>query len=42
MGQILGRPGIEFDALKYEYVGSPMKDNPVCAFSKASGITSIE
>jgi tripartite-type tricarboxylate transporter receptor subunit TctC len=42
MGQVLGRPGIEFDALKFEYVGSPMKDNPVCAFSKASGITSIE
>jgi tripartite-type tricarboxylate transporter receptor subunit TctC len=42
MGQILGRPGIEFDALKFEYVGSPMKDNPVCAFSKASGITSID
>jgi tripartite-type tricarboxylate transporter receptor subunit TctC len=42
MGQILGRPGIEFDALKFEFVGSPMKDNPVCAFSKASGITSID
>jgi tripartite-type tricarboxylate transporter receptor subunit TctC len=42
MGQVLGRQGIEFDALKFEYVGSPMKDNPVCAFSKASGITSIE
>jgi tripartite-type tricarboxylate transporter receptor subunit TctC len=42
MGQVLGRPGIEFDALKFEYVGSPMKDNPVCAFSKVSGITSIE
>jgi tripartite-type tricarboxylate transporter receptor subunit TctC len=42
MGQVLGRPGIEFDALKYGFVGSPMKDNPVCAFSKASGITSID
>ena len=42
MGQVLGRPGIEFDALKFEYIGSPMKDNPVCAFSKASGITSME
>jgi len=42
MGQILGRPGIEFDALRFEYIGAPMKDNPVCAFSKASGITSIE
>ncbi|MBI3001805.1 MAG: hypothetical protein HYY46_25600 [Deltaproteobacteria bacterium] len=42
MGQVLGRPGIEFDALRFEYVGAPMKDSPVCAFSKASGITSIE
>jgi tripartite-type tricarboxylate transporter receptor subunit TctC len=42
MGQVLGRPGIEFDALKFEYLGSPMKDNPVCAFSKAGGITSLE
>jgi len=42
LGQVLGRPGIEFDALKFEYIGVPMKDNPVCAFSKASGIASIE
>jgi tripartite-type tricarboxylate transporter receptor subunit TctC len=42
MGQVLGRLGIEFDALKFGFVGSPMKDNPVCAFSKASGITSID
>ena len=42
MGQVLGQPGIEFDALRFEYIGAPMKDNPVCAFSKASGITSIE
>src|SRR4029453_14600829 len=25
MGQILGRPGIEFDALKFEYIGAPLK-----------------
>lgn len=42
MGQVLGRPGIEFDALKFEYIGVPVKDYPVCAFSKASGISSIE
>lgn len=42
MGQVLGRPGIEFDALKFEYIGVPIKDYPVCAFSKASGISSIE
>jgi len=42
MGQVLGRPGIEFDALKFEYVGAPIRDYPVCAFSKASGISSME
>lgn len=42
MGQVLGRPGIEFDASKFEYIGVPIKDYPVCAFSKASGISSIE
>jgi tripartite-type tricarboxylate transporter receptor subunit TctC len=42
MGQILGRPGIEFDARKFEYLGVPAKFDSVCAFSKASGITSFE
>jgi len=42
MQQLQGRAGIEFDARKFEYVGVPVKDNPVCVFSKASGITSME
>lgn len=42
MGQILGRTGIEFDALKFEYIGTPLKDTWVCALTKASGITSME
>ena len=42
VGQVLGHPGIEFDARKFEYIGVPAKDNPVCALTKASGITSIE
>lgn len=42
MGQILGRPGIEFDARKFEYLGVPAKFDSVCAFSKASGISSFE
>jgi len=40
--QVLGQPGIEFDALKFEYVGVPLKDTWVCALTKASGITSME
>ncbi|NIO08793.1 MAG: hypothetical protein GTO40_12575 [Deltaproteobacteria bacterium] len=42
IGQILGRPGIEFDALKFEYLGVPVSDTWVCALTKASGITSME
>ena len=42
VGQILGRPGIEFDALRFEYVGSPMRENPVCVTTKTSDVTSLE
>jgi tripartite-type tricarboxylate transporter receptor subunit TctC len=42
MGEVLARPGIEFDARKFEYLGVPAKLDSVCAFSKASGITSIQ
>lgn len=42
IGQVLGRPGIEFDALKFEYLGVPVGDTWVCALTKASGITSME
>ena len=40
--QVLGEKGIEFDAPKYEFIGAPVKDNRACAFTKASGITSME
>ncbi len=40
--QLLGQKGIEFDARKFEYIGAPVKDQVVCAFTKASGITSME
>ena len=40
--QLLGRPGIEFDARKFEFIGAPVTDNRACAFTKASGITSVE
>lgn len=42
VGQVLGRPGIEFDALKFEYLGSPMRENTVCVTTKASGVTGME
>jgi tripartite-type tricarboxylate transporter receptor subunit TctC len=42
VNQIIGKPGIEFDARKFEYLGSPTQDNVACAFTKASGISSFE
>lgn len=42
MQQLQGRPGIEFDARKFEHIGTPVDDKPVCALTKASGITSME
>ena len=40
--QLLGKPGIEFDALKFEYIGVPAQDNFVFGISKTTGITSME
>ncbi len=42
LGQALGQPGIEFDARKFELIGAPIKEDAVCALTRASGITSIE
>lgn len=40
--QLLDKPGIEFDARKFEYLGVPAQDNYVFGLSKATGITSAE
>jgi tripartite-type tricarboxylate transporter receptor subunit TctC len=40
--QILGKPGIEFDANKFQYIGVPGQDNFVIGVSKSSGITDID
>jgi len=42
MQQLLEKPGIEFDARKFEYIGVPVKDNPVCALTRQSGMTTME
>jgi tripartite-type tricarboxylate transporter receptor subunit TctC len=43
MQQFLGtRPGIEFDARKFEYVGVPAQDNYMIALHKSTGITSMD
>lgn len=41
LGQVLGQKGAEFDARKFEYIGAPVNEHPVCAVTKASGITSL-
>jgi len=41
LNQVLEKPGIEFDARKFEYIGVIAKNDPVCAFTKKSGITTI-
>jgi tripartite-type tricarboxylate transporter receptor subunit TctC len=40
--QLLKTPGIEFDARRFEWVGVPVKDNVVCALTRASGVGSVE
>jgi tripartite-type tricarboxylate transporter receptor subunit TctC len=42
MQQLLGRPGAEFEATKYEFVGSPIPEKTACALTKASGVTSMD
>jgi tripartite-type tricarboxylate transporter receptor subunit TctC len=40
--QLLGKPGIEFDGAKFEYIGVPTQDNFMVGVSKATGITNAE
>jgi tripartite-type tricarboxylate transporter receptor subunit TctC len=40
--QLLGKPGIEFDARKFEYIGVPAQDNYMLGVHKSTGISSIE
>ena len=41
--QLLGKPGIEFDAAKFEYIGVPTQDNYVIGVSKKStGISTMD
>jgi tripartite-type tricarboxylate transporter receptor subunit TctC len=40
--QVLGRPGIEFDARRFHYLGAPVRDVSVCALSKRSGVASLQ
>lgn len=39
--QMLGQPGAQFDARRFEWVGVPITDHPICALRRASGINSV-
>jgi tripartite-type tricarboxylate transporter receptor subunit TctC len=40
--QLLAKPGIEFDSLKFEYIGVPAQDNFILGVAKTTGITDPE
>jgi tripartite-type tricarboxylate transporter receptor subunit TctC len=40
--QLLGKPGIEFDSLKFEYIGVPGQDNFILGVAKSTGVTDPE
>ncbi|HXG50985.1 MAG TPA: tripartite tricarboxylate transporter substrate-binding protein [candidate division Zixibacteria bacterium] len=40
--QLLGKPGIEFDAAKFEYIGVPTQDNYMLGISRKAGIATME
>jgi len=40
--QMLGLPGVEFDAPKFEFLGVPAQDNFMIGVAKSTGITSID
>jgi tripartite-type tricarboxylate transporter receptor subunit TctC len=42
LARLLNQPGADFDFQKFEWVGVPVKDNIVCALTKASGISTID
>jgi tripartite-type tricarboxylate transporter receptor subunit TctC len=40
--QLLGKPGIEFDAAKFNYVGVPAQDNFVLGIAKSTGVVDVD
>jgi tripartite-type tricarboxylate transporter receptor subunit TctC len=40
--QLLGKPGVEFDGIKFGFIGVPTQDNYVIGISKKTGITSMD
>jgi tripartite-type tricarboxylate transporter receptor subunit TctC len=42
LGQVLGNPGIKFDARKFEWIGAPATLEGVFAFTASSGFRNLE
>jgi tripartite-type tricarboxylate transporter receptor subunit TctC len=42
LSQVLGQKGVEFDARRFEFIGAPTAEHPVCAMTRASGITTLD
>ncbi len=40
--QYLGQKGIQFDARRFEWLGSPTKPTPICMITKSTGITNLK
>ncbi|MFQ5815939.1 MAG: Bug family tripartite tricarboxylate transporter substrate binding protein [Candidatus Hydrothermarchaeaceae archaeon] len=40
--QILGNKGVKFDGRKFEWIGVPVVDHPVCGLTKVTGIKNIK
>lgn len=40
--QLLGKPGIEFDAGKFQYVGVPGQDNFVIGIARSTGVSDVD
>jgi tripartite-type tricarboxylate transporter receptor subunit TctC len=41
LNQVLGMPGIEFDARRFRWIGVPISQDGACAITSASGITNL-
>jgi tripartite-type tricarboxylate transporter receptor subunit TctC len=41
LNQVLGMPGIEFDARQFRWIGVPISQDGACAITSASGITNL-
>jgi tripartite-type tricarboxylate transporter receptor subunit TctC len=39
---VMGQPGVEFDARKFEYIGAPVTAGVVCVLMKGSGLGSLD